>query len=145
MNSMDATGQHWIYRASLWQLFAVAALFGLFIWVLSSGIDLLWVMYPGLSVVAVSTVDAILSIAFGILLLKLMLAYRARHRKLVQQLAIIAEMNHQIRNALENIQLTAYLSHDQQLISEIHISVERIGWALREVLPKAADHEQDSE
>ena len=53
-------------------------------------------------------------------------------------------MNHQDRNALENIQLTAYLSHDQQLISEIQVSVQRIDWALREVLPKTTADEQDS-
>ena len=66
---------------TVWHLVVLAVLFGLVIWTVSSGIDLLWVMYPGLSVIAVSTVDAVLSIAFGFLGLKLMLAYRAGSAK----------------------------------------------------------------
>lgn len=142
---LGARAQHWVDRASVWQIIVVAALCGLGVWILSSGLDLLWVIYPGASVVAMSSADAILSIAFAVLLLKLMFAQRARHRKVVQQLAIIAEMNHQIRNALENIQLTTYFTHDQHLISEIHVSVQRIDWALREVLPKAAEDRDDDE
>jgi signal transduction histidine kinase len=144
-NHIDRASLPWVYRASIAQLVVVAAFFGLAVWAITSGLDLLWAMYNGLTVIAMSTGDALVSIAFGVLLLKLMLVQRARHKKVVQQLEMIAEMNHHIRNALENIQLTAHFLHDQQFISDIQTSVERIQWALREVLPKAGEDREDEQ
>jgi PAS domain S-box-containing protein len=74
-------------------------------------------------------------------------------RKQVQQqfaearqrsLDVIAEMNHHIRNALEEINLSAHLTRNQEVISNISLASERIEWALREILPGAgnAGHEQ---
>jgi signal transduction histidine kinase len=135
---LSAARHPWVYRASIAQLVISAALIGLLFWVINAGLDLLWAIYNGPTVWAMSIVDALLSIVFGVLALKLMLAQRARHRKVVQQLEMIAEMNHHIRNALESIQLSAHFTHDRQFISEIHDAVDRIQWALREVLPKTS-------
>lgn len=140
-----AASKHWVYRASIAQLVAVAAAFALLAWAINSGLDLLWAMYNGLTVVAMITGDALVSIAFGVLLLKLMLVQRARHGKIVQQLEVIAEMNHHIRNALDTIQLSAHFTHDQQFIADIHDSVERIQWVLREVLPKTGEYRDDEQ
>lgn len=145
VNRLKVASQPWVYRASTAQLVAVAAFFGFAVWGITSGLDLLWAMYNGLTVLAMSTGDALVSIAFGVVLLKLMLAQRARYKRVFEQLEMIAEMNHHIRNALENIQLTAHFAHDRQFISNIHTSVERIEWALREVLPKAGEDREDSQ
>lgn len=58
-----------------------------------------------------------------------------RRENVALRLRTIADMNHHIRNALQTIQLSAYSTKDQQAIGEISEAVERIQWALREVLP----------
>lgn len=58
-----------------------------------------------------------------------------RRENVASRLKTIADMNHHIRNALQSIQLSAYSTQDQQAIKEISAAVERIQWALREVLP----------
>jgi signal transduction histidine kinase len=59
------------------------------------------------------------------------------HRQATRaRLQVIAEMNHHIRNALTPISLSAYVVQDQQSIRVISEGVERIEWALREILPR---------
>ncbi|MGE5204408.1 MAG: hypothetical protein ACM3PW_02260 [Chlamydiota bacterium] len=62
-------------------------------------------------------------------------AYKARQRTLAR-LQVIAELNHHVRNALEVISLSAYITHDEQAIRRITEGVNRIDWALREILPR---------
>ncbi len=93
--------QPWAYRASLAQIVAVAVVFGLFVWSLNVGLDMLWARHGGLVIVPMALVDALLAVGFAAALLKLILAQRARHRKIIHQLKTIAEMNHHIHNALE--------------------------------------------
>ncbi len=52
-----------------------------------------------------------------------------RHR-----LYVIAEMNHHLRNSLEAIQMSAQLTRDREMVGIISDEVNRIQWALREVL-----------
>jgi hypothetical protein len=64
---------------------------------------------------------------------------RRRERELIRKLQVIELMNHHVRNALQPVM---YLPHfqDQQLqLNTIRESVQRIDWALREILPGAAD------
>jgi hypothetical protein len=56
---------------------------------------------------------------------------KAQHR---QQLRIIADMNHHVRNALQVIQCRVVVA-DGAAIRDIDEAVKRIDWALREVLP----------
>jgi hypothetical protein len=59
------------------------------------------------------------------------------HRQATKvRLQVIAEMNHHIRNALTPISLSAYAVQDPQSIRVISEVVERIEWALREILPR---------
>jgi signal transduction histidine kinase len=59
------------------------------------------------------------------------------HRQATRaRLQVIAEMNHHIRNALTPISLSAYVVQNQQSIRVISEGVERIEWALREILPR---------
>jgi hypothetical protein len=62
-------------------------------------------------------------------------AYKARQRTLAR-LQVIAELNHHVRNALEVISLSAYITHDEEAIRRIMEGVNRIDWALREILPQ---------
>lgn len=62
-------------------------------------------------------------------------AYKARQDALAR-LQVIAELNHHIRNALEVICLSAYITRDEEAIRRIMEGVNRIDWALREILPR---------
>lgn len=62
-------------------------------------------------------------------------AYKARQYALAR-LRVIAELNHHVRNALEVISLSAYITHDEEAIRRIMEGVNRIDWALREILPQ---------
>src|SRR6202167_1987926 len=61
---------------------------------------------------------------------------RKQRRLTIPRMQVIAEMNHHIRNALTSISLSVYVTENQQLIRVISEGVERIDWALREVLPR---------
>lgn len=62
-------------------------------------------------------------------------AYKARQHALAR-LQVIAELNHHVRNALEVISLSAYITRDEEAIRRIMEGVNRIDWALREILPQ---------
>ncbi len=57
-----------------------------------------------------------------------------RYRAMMDKVRIIAAMNHHVRNALQAISYSPYTEQEKQLklVSE---SVNRIEWALREILP----------
>ena len=59
-----------------------------------------------------------------------------QHRLTVARMQVIAEMNHHIRNALAPISLSADVTDNQQLVRVISQGVDRIDWALREILPR---------
>jgi signal transduction histidine kinase len=61
---------------------------------------------------------------------------RRQRRLTMAKMQVVAEMNHHIRNALIPISLSAYVTENQQLIRVISEGVERIDWALREILPR---------
>ncbi len=125
----------WVYRASTAQIVAIAVAFWLSVWALDSGLDVLWGKYGRVVAAPMAMADALVALAFAAVVLKLMLMQRARHRKLVRQLKTVADMNHHIRNALSEIELSAYVSHDPQFIGDIRGASARIQWALREILP----------
>ena len=59
---------------------------------------------------------------------------RRQNRYLAERLEVIAEMNHHVRNGLQVIQYSAYMTKDKEHIQRIEQSLGRIDWALREVL-----------
>jgi hypothetical protein len=63
-------------------------------------------------------------------------------RRQRQSAAVIEQMNHHIRNALQVIVARASLNHDTEPeLRQIDDAVARIDWALREILPQSAtDH-----
>ncbi len=133
----------WISRTPTTKLVIVAILCGFAAWILIAGIDLLAAAYNGPTLIAVGAANALVGLVVGILVLKLLLASRARHRRLTHQLTTVAEMNNHIRNALERIQLTAHMSHNRQLIDDIDEASSQIQWALRELLPESNPEEEE--
>jgi hypothetical protein len=59
-----------------------------------------------------------------------------QHRATVARIQVIDEMNHHISNALAPIALSMEAIENQQLIRIISDGVDRIDWALREILPR---------
>lgn len=76
--------------------------------------------------------DALLGIAVGLLVL---FYERRQRRSIIQKLEIIRLMNHHVRNSLQVISFAASVPQQQALEAEVLDAVERIEWALREVLP----------
>jgi len=67
---------------------------------------------------------------------KLVQISRERHRLTMARMQVIAEMNHHIRNALSPVSLSVDAVENRQLNRVISEAVDRIDWALREVLPR---------
>ena len=61
--------------------------------------------------------------------------YDAHLRADEARMRMIAEMNHHVRNALTAISLSVYAKNDPHLEKITRESIQRIDWALREVLP----------
>jgi hypothetical protein len=75
--------------------------------------------------------DVLVGIGVGLVVL----LYERRHkREMIKKLEVIRLMNHHVRNSL---QVVAFASVQQQeeLAKKVRDAVERIEWALREVLP----------
>jgi hypothetical protein len=72
----------------------------------------------------------------SLLTAKLVQIARERHRLAIARMQVIAEMNHHIRNALSPLSLSLDDHENQQLKHVISDAVERIDWALREILPR---------
>lgn len=79
--------------------------------------------------------DLMLGIVAGLVVF----AYeQRRHREIRNKIAMIAAMNHHVRNALQAISYAPYTEQARQ-IQLIQQSVNRIQWALREILPGSVD------
>jgi hypothetical protein len=63
---------------------------------------------------------------------------QGRYKNALEHLHIIAEMNHHVRNALQAIVACREMAGTEQQILVISQAVNRIEWALREVLPGKA-------
>ncbi len=79
----------------------------------------------------------------------LFLAYRQQqHRRemelMEQRVQIVADMNHHIRNALQVIVYFAQNAQDRESADRLRDSIDRIQWALREVLPRYSPVEEEA-
>jgi hypothetical protein len=133
----DQTGippEPWWQRATTGRTLAVVILFSLALFVLMVGFEFVSTRYRLVAMMV--GVDAGVAALCGAFLLLIVRNAQARHWQLMQQLEMIADLNHHIRNALEDIQLSAHSTRNQDLIQDIQAAVSRIEWALREVLPQ---------
>lgn len=70
----------------------------------------------------------------ALLTARLMHAANQRREAALLRMQVISEMNHHIRNALAAVTLTTDSIQNQESIRVISESVDRIEWALREIL-----------
>src|SRR5690242_1886969 len=83
--------------------------------------------------------DLILGVLAGLLVF----AYEQRQsRDMRKKLAVIAAMNHHVRNALQTISYLPYADQEKQ-VQMMQESVNRIQWALQEILPGEMEDEQN--
>src|SRR3954468_9471335 len=102
--------------------------FGLF--VLGAGLQGM-LEHRGFARVSVYLDDLVLGVLAGLMVF----AYEHRRsRELRQKLAVISAMNHHVRNALQTISYVPYTEQAKQMLL-IQQSVNRIQWALNEILP----------
>ncbi len=139
----DEATSAWWQRLSPRQVMAAGVTLALLIFGALVAFDQLSLHYHVL-LVPMEMLDLIIAGFCGLLLMKLISDAQSRHRQMLQRLQIIAEMNHHIRNALEQIEMSAYASHDQQLIANLNAAAARIEWALREILPQNGKEDEDT-
>jgi hypothetical protein len=122
-------------RDSRARLIAVCIGVVLLVWIVGFGFDRLLARDGIARVDILLTSNALTGIVAGFLFFSLINYERLRRKLLQERLATIAEMNHHIRNALQVITYAATAADNEESVELIRNSVERIEWALREVLP----------
>jgi hypothetical protein len=73
----------------------------------------------------------------------ILLAARERHRKVLDDLRKIAQLNHHVRNALQTILYSEYLPDSEENRKVVLEGVERIGRILQELFPAVGDRLED--
>jgi hypothetical protein len=76
--------------------------------------------------------DALVGVGAGLLVF---LYERRLRQNIIRKLEVIRLMNHHVRNSLQVISFAASAPQQEEVANRIHNAVERIEWALREVLP----------
>ncbi len=127
--------ESWIYTASKQKLRLIASGIGVVVFSSAMLLDRVLVRRgrPRSQVSAIS--NGLMGFITGWFVMRTMDQVFERRENVAARLKTIADMNHHIRNALQSIQFSAYSTKDQQTIRDISEAVERIQWALREVLP----------
>jgi hypothetical protein len=76
--------------------------------------------------------DVLVGIGVGLLVF----LYERRYRRhTIKKLEVIRLMNHHVRNSLQVISFAASLPPQEEMANQVRDAVDRIEWALREVLP----------
>jgi hypothetical protein len=82
------------------------------------------------------SIDSLDNIITGIMASIVVFAYeQKRYSQTLENLRIVAEMNHHVRNALQVILCSRIFGEDEKQVKVIAEAARRIEWALREVLP----------
>ena len=125
----------WIYTASKRKLRLVAAGIGAIVFGSAMCLDRVLTRRGRTPMQITAVSNGLMGFITGWLVMRTLDQVCERRENVAARLKTIADMNHHIRNALQTIQLSVYSTKDQQAISDITDAVERIQWALREVLP----------
>ncbi|HWR17612.1 MAG TPA: hypothetical protein VN577_22475 [Terriglobales bacterium] len=113
----------------------IAAGLALLVFAVTSAADLIMLYRHEPVHLTLEISDGISAIVIGALCYRVIKLEQLRRERLRQKLEVIADMNHHVRNALQVISLTTH-SNNKEEINTIRESVNRIQWALRELLPK---------
>jgi len=122
----------------------VVTLFGISAGVLEFAVHLA-VMRAGVSRLVEAMAGAVLlGLAAALLPLLFLLVARERHRRVLDDLRKIAELNHHVRNALQTIVYSEYLPDSEANRRVILEGVERIGRVLQELFPAVGERVDDA-
>ena len=132
----------WIHSASSAQIILLSAFAGFLVF----GTAAMWewiASREGWSLLPMALVsDVVAGTLSGIFVFAVLRNTRERRLAMLRRLKAIREINHEIRNALELIQLSAYSTHHQQAITTISNAVDRIQWTLREIVSPTGEAEE---
>jgi C4-dicarboxylate-specific signal transduction histidine kinase len=92
--------------------------------------------------VALEISDAITALLIGALVAQLMLLHQKRQQQAQARVQRIAEMNHHVRNALQVIAYWSLADKEKRQVALVQDAVNRIQWALREILPRDDDYQE---
>lgn len=95
----------------------------------------LWMAHHGMHAEVTLIDELLLAVFTAALVLVIELAHERDEQRINEKLKTIELMNHHVRNALQAIVDSAYVHGN---LDEVRTSVDRISWALREVLPGEA-------
>ena len=119
------------------RLAVISLLFALFVFCSSLALDYILLVHRDSPVATVEVSDALAALLAGVLFYKILDAGRRRRKLILQRLETIDQMNHHIRNALQVISFSVHANQEHaKEVSNIDRAVNRIQWALREILPK---------
>jgi signal transduction histidine kinase len=125
----------WIYRFTRFQVQVMVAGLGAAIFIVSLTVET--VLYRLRLVNAVSLfaiTDGVAAIIAMLFVLAIERHTYERRKAVHEQLRMVADLNHHIRNALDVIQMSAHGTKDAQAISMINEAATRIHWALKQIL-----------
>src|SRR5512140_192435 len=115
---------------SLLRRISFSFLLGFALFVLGAGLEGV-LQQRGVTRINAYVDDVVLGVLAGLMAF----AYEHRRsRELREKLAVISAMNHHVRNALQTIAYVPYTEQAKQMLL-IQQSVNRIQWALKEILP----------
>ena len=121
---------------STWRMFLLAVIAALIVFVIGAALDMVILHEHDSRLTAIEVSDVLGGCIAGALTFRLLQYERERRARLRQKLIVIADMNHHVRNALQVISLHTYSSADKEQILAVRESMQRIQWALKEILPK---------
>jgi hypothetical protein len=128
-------------RSSSLRVYAIAAAAGVAVALVDYLIGL-WMSARGLHAEEILLDEFLLAIFTGALVLVIEFSHQRDQNRMNEKLRTIELMNHHVRNALQTIVDSAYV-HGH--LEDIRTSVDRIAWALREILPgQTSDDNEDS-
>ncbi len=131
----------WLARASRVQLLVTALVFAVAVFLCDTGLDFLMIRFDRSRSELLLVSDAVTALIAGSLMLWVLLVQRMRHLESQQRMQVIADMNHHVRNALQVISYWGMQEVDRNQLRLIAEAVERIEWALRDVLPRGVPHQ----
>ena len=129
--------RHWLSHASRLQLIMASIFFAVLVWVVDTALDSLMIHFDSSRRELLFLSGAMTAVLAGAMMLWVLLIQRTRRIENDQRMRVIAEMNHHVRNALQVISYWGVQERDRQQLRFIHEAVDRIEWALRDVLPRA--------
>ncbi|HZQ17525.1 MAG TPA: hypothetical protein VFA90_02300 [Terriglobales bacterium] len=102
----------------------------------------LWMAARGLHAEMTFIDEILLAVFTAALVFVIEISHRRDQERTNEKLRTIELMNHHVRNALQSIIDSAYVHGN---LNEVRASVDRIAWALQEILPgRALDGDQNA-